>query len=314
MKTVKIKQITKIKNRVRFELEVDKNHNFFVNGILKHNCRCVCIVKEGNAEFFTRNGNKYTTLAKLKEAIEWNCETLGIESTVFDGELCIVDEHGDEDFTAITKVWNKKDYTIENPRYKMFDMLTIEEFYAKHSDRDYIERHTTLGESLIAYTPGWSSDSGLAKYLDYEDILGFIKSEEHLEDEIIKAVNAGWEGLMLRKGCYTGDRSFDLLKVKKFYDAEYTVLGVENGMFQVVENGSETEIETVASLIIEHKGYQVNIGSGPKIWQRKEWFEDNSKIIGKVITVKYFEEIIGEDSISLRFPVLKAVHGDKREV
>ena len=278
--------------------------------------RCICIVKDGKASLHTRNGGVYTTLDVLKQAIEWNCSVLGIENMVFDGELCIVNEHGDEDFAAIQKVWNKKDYTIPNPKYKIFDMLTIEEFYAKHSDRDYITRHESLGESLIAYSPEFSTTSDLAKYLDWEPILGFIESEEHLEEEIQKAVLNGWEGLMLRKGCYTGDRSFDLLKVKKFYDEEYIVLGVETGMYQVVKNGTETEIETVTSLIIEHKGNQVNVGSGPKLWQRKEWFEDSSKIIGKTITVKYFETSIDSKTgkESLRFPTLKCVHGTEREV
>jgi DNA ligase 1 len=35
----------------------------------------------------------------------------------------------------------------------------------------------------------------------------------------------GWEGIMLRKDIgYEGKRSKNLLKVKKFYDAEYEVV------------------------------------------------------------------------------------------
>ena len=39
-------------------------------------------------------GKEFTTLDKVKHAIE----ATGIINTVFDGEICLVDENGDEDF------------------------------------------------------------------------------------------------------------------------------------------------------------------------------------------------------------------------
>ena len=43
---------------------------------------------------FSRTGKEFTTLNKVKEAIE----DTGIISTTFDGEICLVDEDGNEDF------------------------------------------------------------------------------------------------------------------------------------------------------------------------------------------------------------------------
>ena len=38
-------------------------------------------------------------------------------------------------------------------------------------------------------------------------------------------------------------------------------------------------------------------------------------IVGKIVTIKYFEETRNKNgSYSLRFPVVKTVHGAKREV
>ena len=52
----------------------------------------------------------------------------------------------------------------------------------------------------------------------------------------------GWEGIMLRKDAgYKGKRSSDVLKVKQFHDAEYTVVAVENGPFRLIVYGKEVE-------------------------------------------------------------------------
>ncbi|GHU50380.1 hypothetical protein FACS189459_4160 [Bacilli bacterium] len=69
---------------------------------------------------------------------------------------------------------------------------------------------------------------------------------------------------MLRdeKSFYTGKRSFDLQKVKSFFDAEYKVIGIEIGKKKMLHNGVMQETECVKSLIIEHKNTHMNVGSG----------------------------------------------------
>ena len=69
-------------------------------------------------------GKELTTLIKVKEAIE----ATGIVNTVFDGEICLVDESGNEDFQGIMKQLRRKDHQIENPAYMIFDMLNKSEF------------------------------------------------------------------------------------------------------------------------------------------------------------------------------------------
>ena len=51
--------------------------------------RCLAITdEEGNCKLYSRMGKEFTTLNKVKEAIE----ATGIINTVFDGEVCLVDE------------------------------------------------------------------------------------------------------------------------------------------------------------------------------------------------------------------------------
>jgi ATP-dependent DNA ligase len=116
--------------------------------------------------------------------------------------------------------------------------------------------------------------------------------------------------------CYNGKRSYDIQKIKSFFDSEYTVIGVETGNKKMLVDKVMVDQQCVKSLIIEHKGSKTNVGSGLSDEQRLLLFAHPEFIIGKVITIQYFEESVDSktNNYSLRFPTLKIVHGDKREV
>ena len=141
-----------------------------------------------------------------------------------------------------------------------------------------------------------------------------IDSEETFNTLKSKAVENNWEGLMLRKDdFYKGKRSFDLLKYKEFSDAEYIVKSIELGVKPMLIDGTMKDVECVSALHIEHKGYDVKVGSGLIDSQRIEWKEHPENIIGKTIKVKYFEETIDQNgNISLRFPILLMVYENGR--
>jgi ATP-dependent DNA ligase len=61
---------------------------------------------------------------------------------------------------------------------------------------------------------------------------------------------------------YSGKRSFDLQKIKSFFDAEYKVIGLEEGKKKMLVDGIMQETICVKSLVIEHKGSHMNVGSG----------------------------------------------------
>ena len=129
-------------------------------------------------------------------------------------------------------------------------------------------------------------------------------------------VEAGnWEGFMLRKDVpYQSGRTKDLLKVKRFFDDEYIVKDIEIGEMSTALPGQGTvKYRGVTRLMIEHKGNIVGVGSGMSREQRISWMEDPSQIVGKTVTIKYFEITKNQQGAeSLRFPTLKWVHGDER--
>lgn len=266
--------------------------------------RCVAIVDEaGEVTFLSRTGKVFDTLEVVANGIK----AIGLNSIVLDGELCLVDENGNEDFQGVMKELRKKDHTIPNPSFKIFDMITPEEFYSKKgkSNRPYSIRYSDLIETMKY------NECPCLTVLEQE----LIHNDEHFQEWVKEAADNKWEGVMLRADePYKGKRSKDLLKVKKFFDDEYEVVQITTGPFRYVKDGREHEETMLSSVTVMHKGYAVDVGSGFTIEQRKDFFMNPSKIANKIITVQYFEETKNQDGgISLRFPTFKILHGLTRD-
>jgi DNA ligase-1 len=265
--------------------------------------RCLAVTDfEGKCTLYSRMGKELTTLNKVKEAIE----VTNITNTVFDGEICLVDENGDEDFQSVMKQLRRKDHQIENPVFMIFDMIHKPDFDKQKGDLVLSERLRTLrgwfnGRNII--------DNTLRYCQQYE-----ITDDEHFETWGKISSDNKWEGFMIRKDVgYEGKRSKNLQKVKKFYDAEYKVIDFDIDNHEVVRDGKSETLKMLSQVWIEHKGHRVKVGSGWTQEQRLQYMDGS--IVGKIITVQYFEETHNDKGgISLRFPTVKIVHGEKREV
>ena len=262
--------------------------------------RCLTVIDMfGDVKFFSRQGKEFLTLDNLKKDIK----ALGLTNTVLDGEVCIVDENGNEDFAGIIKEIKRKDHTIEKPFYWMFDMLDLEDFNDKTSQDTFSMRISKL-LNLTHEKPN--------------ELIGVLYQErctDHIFSEMMAKSKANdWEGLMLRKDTqYKGKRSNDILKVKQMFDDEYVVVDLENDYHRVIVGGQEVEEMMLKNVIIEHKGNRVQVGSGFSHEQRRHYFENPDEILGKQITVQYFEETTNKNGThSLRFPVIKAVYENTR--
>lgn len=271
--------------------------------------RCICYInktfEDTKVTFVSRRGKILTTLSNLVDPIlkfiEDNDYMIG--DWVLDGEICIMDEDGNENFHGLMKEVTRKNHTIENPRYNVFDLLMLTEF-------DGVAISTKFSDRLRLLKTLSENDN--VKILKQERVM----SQDDLDRWVTTAKENGWEGCMLRKDVpYKRGRSKDLLKIKGMQDAEYQVVRVETGEATYNEDGHK-EFDVVSALIIEHRGNEVKVGSGLSKEQRLRWFEHSEEIIGKTITVQYFEET--QDSktkeYSLRFPVLKYVYEDGRSV
>jgi DNA ligase-1 len=198
----------------------------------------------------------------------------------------------------------RKDHTIANPKYLIFDILNGSEFRARKGTVKYSTRYDVLTATV--------KDS---QYLSV--VRQIALSDSHQFSSMMAEADAkGWEGLILRNDVgYEGKRGKNMLKSKSFQDAEYTVVGYEIGPFRMIENGKEVTKDVLSNVVIKHKGNDVSVGSGFTIEEREHFAAHPNDIVGKVITVKYFQESKNQDGkYSLRFPTVKVIHGTKRTV
>ena len=266
--------------------------------------RCITVVGlDGEVKCYSRVGNEFETLQVVKDAVK----QLGVIGVVFDGEICLMDEDGNEDFQGIMKQIKRKNHTIANPKYVMFDYLTRTEFDSKESK-------ATLAERIARFAK-------LDERIERQESLSVLEQivvndDDHFASLKSKAEDKGFEGVMLRKNVgYEGKRSQNLLKVKKFFDAEYVVRSIDHEDHRIIRDGKEVTVRMMAQAYIMHKGFSVAVGSGWNQEQRLKYEANPELIIGKTITVQYFEETKNQQGeLSLRFPTVKHVYENGRNV
>ena len=280
--------------------------------------RCITILRYDKdlgkhlCEFYFRSGIRIETLGKLEsDLFKYITPILPKESFVFDGEVCKIDAQGKEDFKGVMHEIRKKDHEMEDPKYMMFDYLTLDEFQLQVSSKERIFSTRLVGLKDVL-------EKGQKNCKNPRCFM--IQQLEHNDENFLKMFKESktekWEGLMLRRDDpYKGKRCKDLLKVKRFHTEEYKVQEVLNGPFRIIdpETGLEKEIETLASVVISHKNNRVQVGSGFSLKERQLYHAKPYLIKGKVISVQYFETVKDKNGKeSLRFPTFKGVHGKKR--
>ena len=265
--------------------------------------RCICFIHGDDIRFFSRNGKEFLTLGKVADEIR----RLGITDLVLDGELCLMNEDGSDDFQGILKQIQRKDHTIENPRYQIFDILQAGEFAGDES--------SPLFSTRIECREKWLGDLSSSTILEMLPQVR-IKDEDVLEELKSQSKDSNWEGLIARKDTpYSSGRSKHMLKIKEFFDDEYVVTGLIMGPQRVIVEGKEIEEQMLSAVTINHKGSQVQVGSGFTIDQRRNYYQNTSELLGMTINVQYFEETTDQHgNNSLRFPVFKGNHGKTRSI
>ena len=265
--------------------------------------RCICMIGDGDVKFYSRNGKEFHTLGKIKEEIL----QLGLVNIVLDGEICLMNEDGTDDFQGIMKQIQRKDHTIENPKFWIFDILEPGEFSG--------DDESPLFSTRIDMRQSWLGPiqtNGILEVLPQIRIL-----EENSLDELkAESKDQNWEGLIAKKDApYQKGRTKNMLKIKEFFDAEYEVTGLIMGPQRVIVNGKEVEEEMLSAVTIQHKGSQVQVGSGFTIDERRHYYRNIGDLMGATITVQYFEESQDQHgNNSLRFPVFKVNHGKTRSI
>lgn len=235
-----------------------------------------------------------------------------------------------EDFKATVSLIRRKDFTIPNPAYFPFDLLTFDEFtnWRAQPGRSFLERIKVV-EAVVSHFQKHS------KAVDGRSIVRNLQQEpisrvSDVEQMMATASQRGWEGIMLRLDVpYEGKRSSAIRKFKEWKDAEYTVTGITLSTMRLPISGVFAEHNAMAAIQIIHKGSRVSVGSGFTPDERIYYAQHPEEIVGKAVTVEYFEESTttanlkdvesggsAADSVSysLRFPRIKQIWGKERDI
>jgi len=122
-----------------------------------------------------------------------------------------------------------------------------------------------------------------------------LKTSDELDEYEERVLADGYEGLMARN-CNSlykfKNRSYDLMKVKRFQDAEYKIVGFTDG------DGRESGL--IVYRCVTDSGFEFGVRPQGTHETRARAFKDGQSYIGKHLTVKFFE--LTEDGVP-RFPV-----------
>jgi ATP-dependent DNA ligase len=244
----------------------------------------------GTAVMYTRKGDvrKIQFQHILKELLENYKPEMG--DVILDGELF----SSELSFNEANGLLNKKEFTpqeaerAEKLKFHLYDTI---------SDESYDKRY----EKLKAFA---SSNVDLVP--SYE----IVATDENIKEKLEEFLAEGHEGLMIRtldKG-YENKRSWSLVKVKLFEDAEYKIVGLETNSLGrlggvIVELPEPTTDRNGKTLTT----FKAGLGKGISHEDGMQMLNNEANYIGKMATVEYF----GKSEYGIpRFPKFKALRED----
>lgn len=241
--------------------------------------RCVCIVFNGKATLYSRNGKLFNNFDEIAQSMR------GKPEGVYDGEIISPDG-----FQALMTRTNATRGTNTEVKleYKIFDSLTINESMNGESKRTYQSRcvNASIGERTI------------------------VKNHVELELYYNFMVKAGHEGLILKEltGMYNVDKS-TWYKLKPKDTIDMTILGFDEGTGD--NEGSLGAIQCQGNA----QGFNVfsYVGVGFTKEQRKDIWTRKKELNKATVEIE-FQELTKPDKYghcSLRSPSFKCLRMDK---
>ena len=214
------------------------------------------IIWDGKGNLYSRNGNLVLAPLFFVRALP--------AGTVLDGELFL--ERGEfQQCMSIAKQSNERDW--RQLTFVVFDAPLI---------KGNFETRLQAARNALARAQVATS---IAKV--HEQVI--CRGKSHVYEELDRITALDGEGVMLRNPAaqYKGGRVSDLLKVKKFHDAEARVVGQEEG-----KGRNEGRLGALVCVMMNDNTKQFKVGSGFTDSER-EW--ENAPRIGSNITYRYFE-------------------------
>jgi len=241
--------------------------------------RCIAVVEDGKCTLWSRTRKLITGVPHIAAEVERRCADAGINDIVLDGELYNhAYRNKFEELTSFIRQKAPKDgHTVV--QYHVYDIVKDASFQARnvHLTALLVDDVYPMSESTVLLVETLAANDEAAMQEAFADFL-----------------DKGFEGAMVRngEGKYVNKRSYDLLKVKEFADAEFEIVGVEEGRGKLAGHAvfvcrNERDQDFRAKMM----------GETSKL---KLYWDNPSLAIGRMLTVKY--QGLTADGIP-RFPV-----------
>jgi DNA ligase-1 len=241
--------------------------------------RCIAIVKEGKCTLWSRTRKPITGVPHIAREIE---RLYGGLNIILDGELYSHDLK--KDFEKIVSMVRQDEPQPghEIVQYHIYDIIDKAQF---------VDRYGFLADFF-------TSQKCNLQYLRLVETVLVNENEVGFWYEAFK--NDGYEGAMLRNtdSLYVNKRSMDLQKVKEFEDAEFDIIGVEEGRGKLQGHAGSFLCRTT-----DGKEFLAKMSGDTA--RLKEYFENHKLWQGKQLTVK-FQGLTGSNGVP-RFPVGVAI-------
>lgn len=263
--------------------------------------RCYIKMVDGEIRMFSRGHKEFVSCPHIakNEFVKKFFETY--PDAILDGELYNHDLK--DDFNKIVSLVKKTKPKPEDLKEsaKLVQYHCFDSYYPSEPQLIYTERKERVSRMWHAFDNSYRFDAKMegreyrfvvqlvgSSYfmspftVDYEDYF-CEHSEAEVEEMISWFVERGYEGIMLKKDVpYFFGRSFEMLKYKKFKDAEYKIVDFEEG---------KGNLKGIAAAVIceTDNGEQFKAGvTGTQDYARN-LYENRNEYVGKLATIKYQE-------------------------
>ena len=220
---------------------------------------------------------------------------------ILDGELY---NHAlKNDFNKIVSLVKKTKPTaadLEESK-KIVEYHCFDSYYPSEPDLNYVQRKVNVSEIIsdIRGTDVLFKET----YVSCEEVkivgilfikhkanneygwwLDVVQTEEKVDEYLENQLKLGYEGIMLKKYDvpYFFGRSFDMLKYKRFKDAEFKIVDIEDGKGN--KKGKATAV-----ICVDENGTEFKAGVTGTEEFAAEMFANKEAYIGKIATIKYQE-------------------------
>ena len=240
--------------------------------------RCIAVIDRGKCTLWSRTRKPIKSVPHIVKELE---EIFAFQSIILDGELY---NHAYKDkFEQIVSLVRQEepDPKHEIVQYHIYDCVIDDTFKNRIGAMQVIIGKLHQKKS---YTPVKCVDTFVVESED--KVMSFFNTFRAL----------GFEGAMLRNSnsLYVNKRSYDLQKVKEFDDAEFEILGIEEGRGKLAGHVGAFICRTADGRTFLAK----MSGDTAKL---KEYFDKHSLWKGKLLTVQY-QGLTGAEKVP-RFPV-----------